>query len=347
MPRIRAIIPLAAFVLLFNPLAAKAFARNEIATLTGFDGPIWYLAISDDGKHLCATKEGGKVYLWDTATWKRTALLWEMSATSVQVAFSPDGKTLALACRGEKVKSLDLEMRRLTTIWDNPRGLSNEVFLSLPAEISLASAGPKRSVLVWDNRKGVQTFALKGGHKYWVFSIAFSPDGKLLASQSGDRIVLWDVETRKKVCSFDPKPQFSTPCIAFSADSRLIAASSDTGVLVWDIAKRKTLFTLNDEGLVMTTAFSPDGKYLLTGGNSCATIWDIGTGKAIGSVKHSAWVMGIAFSRDGKQLVIGGGNIIDNSDPREIKIWDCEGLIRSIKRENNGTPKPCSSPTLT
>ncbi len=271
------------------------------------------LAYGSRAKH---PRTDAAVVLWDVETREDIA---EMDATSVpRVAFSRDG-TLAFRA-GDRVALWDVATRKeiATLKAYSPMAFSRDGTL-------LASRGwwqdPPHSIKLWDIA-GRTLRATLEGHTDQINALAFSPDGALLASGSGngelgdDAVRLWDVASRKEIAAIEV-PGDGVWSVAFSPDGTILAwGAARGGVTLWDVVNRKEIAFVEIGG--PPVAFSPAGATLFfNSGGGTITLWDVGSREEIVTLAgESPDATSISLSSDGTMLA--AGSWWDGT----ITLWD-------------------------
>lgn len=256
--------------------------------------------------HAPSHGRGAVFTLWRTLTGH--------TQTVKAVAFSPDGKTLASGSATKKGKA-DVDE---VTLWDVQSGMW---------QMTLEGHGGA-FIMIWAEQSGL------------VNGLAFSPDGKTLATASEDwSVKLWDVTTGKlKRRLKHGKP---VRAVAFSPDGKMVASATgqEIAVKLWDAqtgALKQVLSARLAMANVECVTFSPDGETLASGGAGASLIlWNADTGTQViipltgynGKVEEIAYsVVSVAFSPDGKVLASGcttkeGGLIVAWDVQAESVLW--------------------------
>jgi len=246
---------------------------------------------------LVSGSRDGTIIVWDLMTAPHLGQILVGHTDWVEsLAFSPDGRTLASG-----------SCKQRYAIYKNDKNCDqSEIYLW-----DLVTRQPLGNPLVDESG--------------WVRSLAFSPDGKILASGTDSNVIaMWNVVTRSRLDLGGPV--LPTRSVTFSPDGKVLASGSGTIIVLWDVAAGKPLGQLLSEydsasgyvSAVESVVFSPNGK-MLASGNSDGTIilLDVATRQIIGQPLkgHTDAVHSVAFSPDGKTLA-------SASEDNTIILWD-------------------------
>ena len=256
--------------------------------------------------------------LWDAATGDEVRSLPGHAGPVARVVFSRDGRRL-----------LSADFTGVVKVWDAETFKEISTFRAALGVAALSADGRRVAfpvegaiVHVCDAATGEVALPPFRAHDAPIVSVAFSSDGKQLATASWDRTVrIWDVSTGRQLRALGGHRNVIT-WVSFSDDGRRIATASwDKTAKVWDAETGKELRILQGhEHRVLSVAFSPDGRRLATASqDNTVRIWDAASGKETDVLHgHTGYVMSVAFSADGKRLASSGGYRARG----EVKVWE-------------------------
>jgi WD40 repeat protein len=291
--------------------------RNRMRTFRVPKGGAHHVIFSPDGQHLAFRTDDGAVKVWDARTGQEKLSLKIRPSKTTRLMYQPN---LAYSPDGQRI----------------------------------ASIAEDKVVKVWDALTGEEKLTLR--HEDEVNSVAFSPDGRNLATALTSTVILWDAKTGQEA-----HPLFFIPGatdIAFAAGGRYLAAARIplTWIRVWDVQEDKSKVTIRatDDWLV-SMAISPDGKRVATGsahllrrdamaavgGDQPAfdpfrpgrvIVWDVDTGRELLNFEaHPMPAMDLAFSPDGSRLATAG---FDSA----VKLWDVQTGHATLTLKGHGAP---------
>jgi WD40 repeat protein len=327
-----------------------AASGKLLRVLEGHSAPVGGLAFSPDQKLLLTSSEDGTLIIWDVDTGELLRNL--PNFTVYKVSFSPDGTRVAAAAfDGLQVwmytpgEPVTLEASKsILTIGDGGSAVFSPDGKWLAA-LSLSTASGN-AVKLWDANTGQELLTLVG-HTDWLAGLAFSPDGKRLASTSLDGTVrIWSLAAGQELVTvLSPIAGYGNRVVYSPNGQELATNGGDGSATIWNANTGEPRLTLKGHDVeVMNMAFSPDGKRFATGSlDATAIIWDTATGKKLISLSgHEAGVRDITFSPNGSLIATGGfdntARIWDSTTGAElVKITGHEGIVPGIAFSPDGT----------
>jgi WD40 repeat protein len=215
----------------------------------------------------------------------------------------------------------------------------------------LASASLDHTVRLWNTSTQQRFGQPLQGDSEQLFTVAFSPDGKEVASGVGGSVWLWNTATHARIANFPPQSE-GVLTVAFSPDGKLLASGSRDGtVLVRNPATHKNvkLFPTNSGG-VISVAFSPDSKSLASGGqDGTVRLWNPTTGQPVGQALRgrTGRVNSVAFSPNGKLLASGSQDgtvwLWNTTTRRSITSLNCGSPVLSVAFSQDGKILACGT----
>ncbi len=223
--------------------------KKKLATFGSIGGRVISLAVSPKGKIIATgilsydfVGDPFRVELWDTKSQKKTMTLPSKNSAS-SLAFSPDGTMLATTgCnlgRCANVKLWNVADGKQIAILKGHTDIVNTVSFSPDGKLLATCSCEDETIKLWNTHTYKAEAILERQDGIAPRTIAFAPNGRMLASgHEGGIVTLWDVTTRKRITDFTANA-YDVCCLAFSPDGKTLASSAATrkGIIkLWDIA---------------------------------------------------------------------------------------------------------------
>ncbi|MYK93255.1 WD40 repeat domain-containing protein [Candidatus Poribacteria bacterium] len=330
---------------------------HTLSTLHGHIPTMDTLAFSVDEKTLAAGLWRDNVLLWDIAGRRSFRPHGEkLPATSHVVYCSDNGKIISLNQYGDNLEISEVgKSESVVELPSLEAGLGRAKAFS-PTGHRIASVDKNDNIHIWECTSTLDDMTESEvwkkhttvindaefiyGLRFSPTGLAFSPDGKRLASMSRSRdwkAGLWDVDSGEQIAELPLTPaprrrsyRESDTGIAFSPDGNIVAGGLWHEIVLWDAADGKTLMTIpqsEENQRSVTLCFSPCSQYLAAGAwwngqkKTAICLWEVATGKNIATFKgHTTDVQCFAFSQDNTLLVSGGHD-------GAIYLWDLKPYL--------------------
>lgn len=218
-------------------------------------------------------------------------------------------------------------------------GITDARSISFDPSGEMIAAACRSVVQVWNVTAGAMTRTLAGHHGE-VTSVAWSPDGRHIASVSRDTTIrLWDARTGNLVRTLTGDTGWLR-CLAWSPDSTRLASGGDHTVRIWDTRTGEQALTRTCEYSPRWIAWSPDGRYLATDhGRETIQIWAPGTGQAVRTLASQPhYIESLAWSPNSQKIAAGADRV--------VQIWNAASgeLIHTLTGHTDGQVRAVWSP---
>jgi len=249
---------------------------------------------SPDGAKIAVVQQDATIRIRDAGTGKELQKIVRQSHWARGLDFSPDGKKVVSSGDNGTAQIFDVESGRYLygLIWHSKGQLSDTLFnhaVFSPDGKKIATSSAEETVRIWHVDSKKELLVLDSG-KEWhqkeegkivaVYSVAFSPDGKKLATAAQHGVtIIWDGETGQVLQRLEMGKEHAHS-ISFSPDGKKILTVSGSEVApfghivrMWDTQSGEVLLKLERDGVVASASFSPNGRKILTSDWRAPRIW--------------------------------------------------------------------------
>lgn len=354
---------------------------TEIALWTGHQTKINAIAFSPDGRTLVSGDARGEIQRWQAETGALLETFPEVAPVE-SLVFSDDG-TKMTAAFSEASSDVPRALRRWKLrVWEKDIGLHKTVVinrertdikesrepvmaLSPTAPVLVTATRPfgRRDqgfpIRIWDARTGRLT-AILTGHTRWIRTLAFSPDGDILASGDESKtILLWDVKGGTRMETTFKVPTGGIYALAFSPNGNILASGNSDGTIhLWDATKTEkrwwdaigqyipSLILNGHKAKVTSLAFSPDGKTLISGSkDGTLRAWDTLSGsQRFSRAAFMGPIRGLVFAENGRTLASVNTPGLSTFGTLQHRLWDIRTGSQLSMHELNAIDAKAISP---
>ena len=300
--------------------AVKIFSINEgteRTTLISHSDLIWSVAISEDSKLVASAGNDNKIVIFDTEKLSFLTLKLNQPSTPLSIVFDEENKSLISAWRNGDIAIWNIESGCLITIFNAHIKSIRTISFDKKRRI-LVSASNDGEIKIWNIASNTCIKSIQTSSKR-INEITISPDGKLIACDQYNSIMIFDLDGNLKgILEGHDDWVYS---VAFSHDGELIATGSrDRTVKVWDLVSMTCLKTLEGHtNTIHSVRFSSSSLILGTGSfDNSLRLWDIKSGENLRTIQgKTIWIRALSPFWRSQIVAIG-------DDCGNIRLWDKE-----------------------
>jgi WD40 repeat protein/transcriptional regulator with XRE-family HTH domain len=308
------------------------------AVLQGHSDIVNSVAFTPESRHLLSGGDDGTVRLWEVDRAQCVRVIQGFVASLTDLDWSPDGRQLVSGGTDSLVTIWDVAVGRPTRVLRGHRWRVNGVGWS-PDGSRLVSSGSDSAIRLWDPTDGncLQVLGDPDNRDTLFYGVAFSPDGKLLATGTFLRgALVWDLSTRSLRWANRARGIWLRR-VAWSPDGTQVAGGDEDGsVYLWDATAGSQQQLAGHQGTVMSVAWNPDGRWLASGSSGREGgelfVWDGYSGQRVHVFEgHPGVVSALSWVPSGEVLVSGGSD-------GTLRWWDLqsEECVR-VQEAHQGT----------
>jgi WD40 repeat protein len=317
-------------------------------------GGINALAWSPDGRLLASGHDDGTIHIWGSGAFEEKSIIKNVNSGILALAWSPDGSLLASAGADGDVKLWEIATIKQRFVLKKHTGIVYALAWSPDGKL-LASGGKDTTVRIWGSNTGEQygvfeDLVLKKRINEIVqsssqnlslffpvvFALAWSSDGRILASGSRANVRIWNSVTGKPEDEINFAGEGGVTSLAWQPDGHLLAIGVGMGqIWLWhQVLKKRVPFPIGHKNEVRALTWSPDGKFLATGGKdrvirlwNIKDFWNQASKKNIVPKGHDGIVTNVTWGWDGTIMASVGGD-------QTVRLWNVSTgvLIKVIEK---------------
>ncbi len=288
---------------------------TTVSEFRGHSDAVLDAAFDSTGTRVATVAADGEARVWEPT---RVQTLLGFHSWVLAAEFSPDGGFVAGAGEDGTVRVWRVDTGAQIRSLDIGDDLVNSVQFDPHDPNLLLTASDDGSVGVWDWRKGRRVGVHENSEP--ISAAAFSPDGKLIVSATGDEAQIWRWQSNEPVRALNGHSDWVFAASFSPSGTKIVTASQDRTARIWDTATGKQLTVLSGHtGAVYAAQFSRDGDQVVTAsGDRTARVWEVATGRQLRVLSgHDSPLATAAFDRTGTRVVTGDVEGVTG-------VWDVE-----------------------